>query len=118
MHVAHLRLASVVLVGSLLVSPVYAQSNCPPGFTCIPIPEPPVAPAPLASVDLTMIYNELANFDRRLSDLEASLTAARAENQKYFADASKSPWATIGPFVLKYVLPAVGAALAGYKVAK
>lgn len=88
-------------------TPVPTPTPTPPP----PTPAPAPAPVPSSLCDAACMSNILAQLNALKTDLDAS----RAENQQFYTQV-KSTWDTISPVVmplLKYVVPAVTAYLAG-----
>lgn len=85
----------------------------PPPVVVVPPPPPPVVPQP---IDVS--NGAIAELARQVLACNQSIEASRVENQAFYASV-KSTWQSIGgPFLLKYVLPAVSASLATWKLTK
>lgn len=97
---------------SLFVSP----STVPGG--CLPDP-PPHPPALLPSTDLSPLLNQAAVNHAavmgQLADLKTQVAAVKQDVADFRA-AVKSVWQQIGEPILKYVVPAIAAYLAGKKL--
>lgn len=86
----------------------------PPPVVTPPIVTPPVVtPAPV--LDLSSVNAQLAAIAAKVDAVNTNVTDGRAENKTFF-DNVKSVWAQIGEPLLKYVLPAVAAFVAGKKL--
>lgn len=89
----------------------------------VPVPVPPPTPVPtLVCPDMSAIQAELVQLNLQvtacnqgIASVAQNVTDGRQENQTFFASV-KSVWAQIGGPLLKYVVPAVTAFLAGKKL--
>ncbi len=82
----------------------------------VPMPVPPVMPAPVPpAFDPAGVNAQLAAIAAKVDAVNQNVTDGRAENKSFF-DNVKSIWAQIGEPLLKYVLPAVAAFVAGKKL--
>lgn len=98
----------------------------PPPLPPQPPPAPPPAPLPppppLPSTDLSGLYSQLATLGQKVDALSSQLAGVNQNvsdgraDQKAFNDSVRSIWAQIGEPLLKYVLPAVAAFIAGKKL--
>ena len=77
----------------------------------VPVPVPPTPqpqPQPL----------DLSHIEQLILQVNQNVTDGRAENQAFYSNV-KSTWQAIGgPFIVKYILPALGSALATWQVTK
>lgn len=98
-----------------------ATAPTPPPVVPPPVMPPPVlAPVPtLTACDLTPVVAQLAALNAQatacnqgIASVNQNVTDGRAENRTFFG-AVKSVWAQVGGPILKYVVPAVTAFLAG-----
>lgn len=93
-----------------------------PQPTPVPQPQPVPAPQPPLNIDYTALVTQLATLNAQvnacnvgIANVNANVSAGRQENQSFFASV-KSVWAQVGGPLLKYVVPAVGAYVAGKKL--
>lgn len=85
-----------------------------------PLPSPPICPSP----DLSAIVSQISNVgaqviacNQGIANVGQNVTDGRKENQQFYADA-RNAWNSFFEPIVKYVLPAVGTFIAGWKVAK
>jgi hypothetical protein len=91
----------------------------PPPPVIVPPPPPVVTPPPVVPpapvLDLSGVSAQLAALASKLEAVDQNVTDSRAENRTFF-ESVKSIWAQIGAPLVKYVLPAVAAFVAGKKL--
>lgn len=97
--------------GTFTFAPPPPVATPPPPV--IVVPPPPVVTPPPVVVPAPVL--DLSGVQRQLAALTQEVRDGRAENRTFF-DGVKSIWAQIGEPLLKYVLPAVAAFVAGKKL--
>jgi hypothetical protein len=81
----------------------------------VPVPVPTPIPAPIPSVDLSGLTILVQQCIASINQTDKDVNDGRRENQAWQAEV-KSVWQQIGAPLLKYVVPAITAYLAGKKL--